>query len=697
MSPILLAALVFAADLPPHPRLLVGPGDRDRLNTRIAKHPWAKAYWDGVKKSADDALETSIEIPPRGGAYYHWYIDPVKGNALSRGKQIDKWKWEHRASDGTLYRGDPTNPKRDYDGYACLEIHLQRSRQARDLGLAWHLAGDKRHAERCRGILLSYAELYLKLPRRNHNGWPWPNSGRIATHMLSEALWVIPLVQAADLIWPTLSAEDRKAIEDKILRPCVSEILIPQDTAVHNRQCWKNTAVGLVGLLLGDEKLIEQAIDKPMGFRSLMKSGVSDVGFWSEGSWSYHAYVLDAMRPLTEAARHCGIDLYDANTMRLFEAPLLLSAPNGLLPAFNDGHEFSIAGLASHYELAYARKADPRFLSMLDPKRRAGEIAFFCGLDELPAPVPVARTGGHYAAAGLSVLTRGTGPEAAWLCLKYGPHGGGHGHPDKASFVIYARGRQLAVDPGMALYGAAIHDDWYRTTLAHNTLLVDGQSQWPATGRALSTGADHVTVDAGRIHPGVTFVRTVAMLDESTLVFVDQVESDREHVYDIAYHQVGVIVDPPAGTALPLPDKPGWRRLTDATARTVEGAAKLTWRVDAKWSTTFALAATGSTELITALGIGSNQNQRVPVVVLRRKATSTAWVWALALDGRSVEPVVRSVRSAAGEVPLHKALSVSLKLADGSTRTLLVNRTGAEVAEPVSGLKSAQVFAVDAR
>ena len=46
-----------------------------------------------------------------------------------------------------------------------------------------------------------------------------------------------------------------------------------------------------------------------------------------------------------------------------------------------------------------------------------------------------------------------------YLALDYGPHGGGHGHPDKLGFVLYGRGTLLAEDPGCIAYGnpAQVH------------------------------------------------------------------------------------------------------------------------------------------------------------------------------------------------------------------------------------------------
>ena len=53
------------------------------------------------------------------------------------------------------------------------------------------------------------------------------------------------------------------------------------------------------------------AIDNPdRGFRAQIAKGVTDDGLWYEGSLGYHAYTMDAVWPLAEAARRAGMDLY---------------------------------------------------------------------------------------------------------------------------------------------------------------------------------------------------------------------------------------------------------------------------------------------------------------------------------------------------------------------------------------------------
>src|SRR5207244_5528008 len=90
--------------------------------------------------------------------------------------------------------------------------------------------------------------------------------------------------------------------------------------------------------------------------------------------------------------------------------------------------------------------------------------------------------------SGYVVLRGGQG--ANYLLLKYGPHGGGHGHPDKLNVIVFAHGRRLSPDLGTPGYGIALNESWYRTTLSHNTVQIDGRSQPPATGSLVSLEHD---------------------------------------------------------------------------------------------------------------------------------------------------------------------------------------------------------------
>ena len=647
-----VSSLAQTNALLPHPRLLLSKEGIAELKERIAAAPWAAASWNALKARVDRELTKPIELPPRGGNWSHNYVCPEHGARLKQGKQIGPWQWEHICPVGNhVLRGDPSKATLDFDGNVISSIHENYAREIADDGLVYQVTGDARYAAHAREILLAYAARYLTYPIHDNQGRPGGRGGHVASQSLTEATWLIDVVQGADLVWDTLSEADRSAITDKMLRPALDEIIIPQKYGIHNIQCRENSAIGLVGFLLNDPKLISLAIDNPQtGFHAQMERGVEPGGFWLEGSTGYHFFAMDGMWQLMEAARNCGINLYGPRFKSLFDGPLSLAMPNLSLPNFNDS---GISPLKEHseiYELAVARYHDPAYAALI-PKNRSSRMALLFGATNVQGGdvhIPVASR--NLTGPGYAILERGEGADATWLGLKYGPHGGGHGHPDKNSFILYARGEVVAPDVGTHAYGSPLHTGWDKTTLAHNTLVMDEKSQAPAQGKCLAFGSekgvDYSVTDAGPIYPGVRFIRTVAMLTTNVIVFIDQIEANAPHTFDLAYHQVGTWEDLPKWQAWSSKKGDGYKYFTDANARNVDGGQlSLTTKVGENWNPRITLTETSPTEVVTGYGIWKTTEDKVPMLVQRRQAQRTTYVWAVSLDGAAVNLQARGVEA----------------------------------------------------
>src|SRR5690348_5820645 len=117
-------ALVCAA-LPlyaAHPSLLLDSAGIQRLKQRNA----VPASYDTTSK---------IELPPRGGNWFHWYVCPRHGIRLTTGKRIGAWEWEHICPvDKEVLHGDRSRPQTDFDGCALSGTHDRYARAVRDGG-----------------------------------------------------------------------------------------------------------------------------------------------------------------------------------------------------------------------------------------------------------------------------------------------------------------------------------------------------------------------------------------------------------------------------------------------------------------------------------------------------------------------------------------------------------------------------------
>lgn len=654
---MLIAVVCRGAELgtlPPHPRLLFNAEGIDQLTKRIAHAPWDQSF-RRLRAEMDAKLDEPIELPPRGGNWSHNYVCPEHGARLSRGERIGSWQWEHTCPVGPhTLKGDPSQATLDFDGNAISGFHGAYSNEIRELGVVYQLTGQSKYADRARKILLAYSDRYLTYPRHDNQGRPVTGrglasggnrsaGGRVTSQSLSEASWLIPVVQGADLIWDTLSGEQRRAVEDKLFRPALDETILntSETPTIHNIQCRRNSAAGLVGFLLGDEKLIHEAIDGRHGYRTQMAKGVSEDGVWYEGAWGYHFFTIEGIWPLTEAARNCGVDLYGPELRRMFDAPLTFASPAFTLPPFNDSGEVRLSAHAGLYELAFARYGDRTHMQLLENAKRDGQMAMWFGVDPLPQPESIPVRGSHNApATGYSMLRKGAGTEATWACIKYGPHGGGHGHFDKLNVVLYARGKMIGVDSGTRAYGSPIHGTWDKTTVAHNTLVIDQASQQQATGKCLAFGSedgvDFSMGDAGEIYAGVQFVRTVALLNENLVLFVDHVHAQEPRTMDIAWHHLGKWGPLPAGEPWPAPNAPGYQHLQQPSMRSSDQGVSLPVEIAPRWRSLIVLAPGESTQIITGTGIGQNTADQVPMLLMRRHASQSAFVWAISIDGSPI-------------------------------------------------------------
>ncbi len=627
------------------PSLLFSLESLESLKDRIESNTWLSDAWDRKVAGLDASLDEPVKLPDRGGGWWHWYASPNTGARLRTGDEIGEWSWEHiDPLTDKVYVSDPGDPSRDYDRCVLMGVHDRLAKAARDMGVAYQVTGDVRYADRATEILNAYADRYPDYDLHTVRNESKLGGGKVGPQTLDESVWLIPFSQGADLVWDRLSGDDLEILTNRLLVPAVREVILPHELRVHNIQCWKNSAVGCVGFLIGDDELVAQAIEHPdRGFRKQIADGVMDDGAWWEGAWGYHFYTMSSLWALLEVARNNGIDLYDAKIKSMFDAPLDFAMPNLSLPAFNDSNEVDLAGRASIYELGYARYGNDRYVELLASTQRDDDFAIFFGEAELPQVKPSDGISRNFPASGYGILSEGADETASWLCLKYGPHGGGHGHPDKLSFVLYAAGGVIGLDPGSAPYGMPEHGGWYKTTFSHNTLVVDGQSQAASEGACLafdrSNGIDYAIGDAGPIYAGVSFRRTVFNPDEGLFVFVDTVVCDRERQLDLVYHHRGKWSDPLEGETWTPPDEVGYRYLKEASSRKLTTGCVLSVK-DANSDSTVTLGAGSETEVVTATGVGDHLEDRVPTVLFRRQAKATTYHWAVAVgDGCEVEPL----------------------------------------------------------
>ncbi len=84
----------------------------------------------------------------------------------------------------------------------------------------------------------------------------------------------------------------------------------------------------------------------------------------------------------------------------------------------------------------------------------------------------------HYPDAGHAIMRSGWHVDDRWAFIDVGPLGAAHQHEDKLQVELYAYGTPFLVDPGISSYQSDPVVSYFRTGSAHNTVNIDGRSQW---------------------------------------------------------------------------------------------------------------------------------------------------------------------------------------------------------------------------
>jgi hypothetical protein len=560
----------------PAPSLLFTAAQLPEIRRRIREDSHAQQWWARQAAAAERMLSQDFSYPPRGGQWWHWYSCKECGTRLKTSTPTLHVCPSCQAE----YSGWPYDDvpfSRAHDGIACA---------IRDLGIAYQLAEDGRYADKAKELLLGYAERYLSYELHNIHGKPQRGGGRVHPQALDESIWLVMLTQGYDAIKERLSAQEQELLAKQLLLPA-AEMIRENNHGIHNHECWHLSAYGLVGITLGRSELISAAMYGPVGFLQQLEQGVCEEGAWFEGAWGYHFYTLNALQPMAVAARNLGLEIPSDKYRRMYDIPLAFLTPSWHLPAFNDSGRMLLtpARNGADFELAAANWGSAQHRWWCSQSPRQNMAAVLWGERE-PAGAAPAFTSGAYPHSG-AVILRSQTPAlppgdipSNYLAMDIGAHGGWHGHYDKLNIVLWGHGQMLAEDPGCISYGNPAHHEWYKQTLSHNTLVVDGKSQAEAEGELFAfSSSDGMTIcsaGAGAIYPGVQAGRALA-LSGDVLLDALWAHSDEEHLYEWVFHSRGRFSSAFAGEAAEAPTGDGYKWVPDWRRASHDGHWQAAW------------------------------------------------------------------------------------------------------------------------
>jgi hypothetical protein len=648
----------------------------ERLRSRWELPEFAPAR-DALLTRADSGLAADLRPVDRGAGWGHAYYCPDHAVPLRFDPSephrhvcpVDEAVYEGAAFDG---------------GWRCM-LNARILDGIRAAALAWRATGDTGYRTHAVGLLLAYAELYPQLPPLGEH----VGLGRVTGQSLEEAAWAIGIAQAFDDVRDSLSAAEFDEIRTGLLTELTTHLTSQLMGKIHNIECWHLAALATLGTVLGDETVVTRSVEGEFGLLAQLAEGILEDGWWAEGSPHYHYYMLASALTAVTALRAQGPGSLDVPRLRsMLTAPLSLLRADYSLPALNDGWNnlskpLGVASYVALYEQAYGLWNDEtvaHFLRAMYDRdvARTSEQALTMGPDLSAATSRRWTRRNVHPASGYAILADGTGADERFLLLKYGPHGGGHGHPDKLQLDVHAFGVRLAPDAGSPAYNSPLQGPWYRQTLSHNTVVLGEESQPEAEGRLLAfrdPAVDQVgLVDAyvswpvdpsqatGRpgtwlreprrrhvpAYAGASVRRCVLAKPGTYGYYIDLVFVTAETgvTIDLAWHHRGGLVRPEPG-ALAVA---GWQAPSEAygfvdDVRTLEGPPvrewSAQWRVDGAATSMWGFDPPGCHTL--SATTPSNPPSERQATLVRRASGPRACFAAVMELHRDDEPLIRNV------------------------------------------------------
>ncbi|WP_345422349.1 alginate lyase family protein [Halioxenophilus aromaticivorans] len=464
-----------------HPRLVFNASGVDETKSHLGAVPLFDASLEQTRKMVDAEMELGIDVPL---------------------------------------------PK-DFSGGYSHERHKRNYIVAQKAGQLFLLLGDEKYAIYIRDMLLQYASIYNDLPLH-----PKERSyarGKLFWQCLNDSNWLLYMAQAYDAIYSWLPSEQTQTLNTNLFRPFADFISLenPQFfNRIHNHSAWGNAAVGMIGLVMSDEELVERAlfglqddgikinakdndggfIKKPgqvTGFIANLEEPFSPDGYYTEGPY-YQRYAMYPFLIFAVAMNNVlpdfeVLEYKDGVLFSAVHALLSLTDHNGEFFPLNDaqkGMSVQSASLVSAVNLAYYYgDRDPALLSVVEKQgavmlNQAGMSAAIAIRDGQTAPYP--RTSIHLTdgadgkQGGISVLR--DDQAKLDLVFKYTAHGLSHGHYDKLGISVFHAGQEVLQDYGLVRFvnieekggGNYLPENttWAKQTIAHNTLVLNEKSHF---------------------------------------------------------------------------------------------------------------------------------------------------------------------------------------------------------------------------
>ena len=475
-----------------------------------------------------------------------WHFEPI------RGKRIPLVHWSKLDYLDSAIAGDKK-----------IIWELNRHQYFATLGQAYWLTGDERHARTFTDHLKSWME--ANPPKLGIN---WASSLEVAFRSMSW-LWAFYFFKSS----PSLTtATFQRALKFLYLSARHLESYLSTYFSPNTHLTGEALGLFFLGTLLPEFR--EAKRWQELGKRILVEQLSTHVradGVYFEQSSYYHRYTTDFYLHFLLLSRANNLALpsdVDKSVVRLLDHLMYITRPDGTTPLFGDDDGGRLAMLddrpANDFRATLAvgamlfDRADYRFVAG-EARETLLWLTGVEGLDHLNTigATQPSETSRPFFSGGYFVMRDGWTSESNYLLFDCGPHGSlnhGHAHADALSFDLAANGRTTLVDPGTYTYtGSQELRDWFRSSRAHNTMSLDGESSsvpneafsWTTSARcSLKTwiAEDRFDFVSGehdgfmRLPNPATVTREILFLKGDYWIIRDALNSSTEHRADVSFH-----------------------------------------------------------------------------------------------------------------------------------------------------------------
>ncbi len=363
---------------------------------------------------------------------------------------------------------------------------------ARDAALVYQATGEKRYGNMAAKVFDVYMKgiYYRNVPIDLNHGHQQTLVGMTTFEVIHEDI-INELTQMYPIIRPLLGKRSRSMAEEGLRK--WAENIIANGVPHNNWDMYQADFIVRIALVLQDDKAYSDGRGKQYYLDYLMNRSsirqwsipsLIDFGFdpaaktWYE-SPGYSVGMVGGLCDFAETLdSKAGIDLFRRSPILLDAARTLPQYlfPNRMFAGWGDTHPNYLSPTAFDRILSYARRHGD---AALEEEFTALKSAV---RPDAPAEQVQKYTSGIFYAPNVSWVALRTGMDMRHdLMASLNASLGNHQHANGISLELYGKGYVLAPDAGIGknLYSGFDYNEYYSRMPAHNTVVVDGVSDYP--------------------------------------------------------------------------------------------------------------------------------------------------------------------------------------------------------------------------